>query len=360
MRRVALFAALVAIAGCDSNDGSPAGERSQTEHSPAQAGNSPERTAHAYVEALSGKDGRRFCELLAPYVAGTLDLAARSYWGARLRGPGCPRLVEKFTGRDDDPRRRWRRADVLDVGAPRAQGALTVVELRLRHRYAGGRARVEPDRLYLARFGGDWRVAKLSAVAERARLAGFTRDTPDGPPDLRAEQARYAQLRDKYVAQQRRERGTFHTPGRLAQCRGPGRHVADSAGDVAYQSGPPQPVPEPEADIRSATLVTTTRVLCLTVELARRPRGRLFMQLWTAGHAPITADRREDGVWRTISGEDERDHPQVIDATVGQQGRRVSLRVRRGDRAGRFQWGVMLLTPDMDAGQMLVDRVPDG
>jgi hypothetical protein len=366
MRRLALLAALVVLAGCDSDGGAP-GAPSDAGGSPAQTGGSPEQTAREHVEALGAGDGSRFCALLAPYIRGTLELAAHSYWGARERQaardagsePGCPLVVETFTGRRDEAGLRWRRADVLAVGTARQEGELTAVDLRLRHHYAGRGSQTESDRVYLARFGGDWRVAKLSAVAERAKLAGFTRDSPAGPPDIRAEQARYAGRKAEYDARQRRERGTFHKPGRRAGCAGRLRRVADGAGDVTYQSAP-QPVDRPAADIRSAALAATRRSLCLTVELGARPDARMFVLLRLPGAAPITADRREDGVWRIISGEDERGHPRVIQGRVGERGRRVSLVVRRrSPLPQRFPWGVELLTPDVDAGQMLVDRTPE-
>jgi hypothetical protein len=153
--------------------------------------------------------------------------------------------VTAYTGYIDDPGEQWRGTDVLSAGPARREGSLMAVPLRLRHHYVDTdqntrREKEEDDLVYLARFDGRWRVARLSAVAHHASLAtSGDAESPTGPPDVKALRAplRRAEIEDRrpraagagriHAARRRRElrgpRRAPHRPGRRPRRPAPGR-----------------------------------------------------------------------------------------------------------------------------------------
>jgi hypothetical protein len=74
---VLLLGAALAITACGRSDGAP------KQREPSLT---PEAVARAYVEALNRRDGKRFCELVAPYISGGYDLVTRDPdWPAGAR-----------------------------------------------------------------------------------------------------------------------------------------------------------------------------------------------------------------------------------------------------------------------------------
>jgi hypothetical protein len=160
---------------------------------------SPGETARAYVEALNTKDGARFCSVLAPYLAEFYrDYAEQLFAGERAQRvkrrlglEGCPLMIRVQIGYMDDGGDQWQRADILRLRVHN-RGEVATVKMRLRHHYRGypdGGARdsrVEEEGLYLVRLAGRWKVAKLSAVADKASLMPDEDAAPDVPDDIAA------------------------------------------------------------------------------------------------------------------------------------------------------------------------------
>jgi hypothetical protein len=379
---VAAVIMLLALAGCGEG-GEPAG--------------SPEDTARRYVASLNHKDGTRFCSLVAPYIAGEFDLGAHELWGReeekvekklKVDG-GCALFVTAYTGYIDDPGEQWTRADVLSAGPARREGKLMAVPLRLRHHYVdtneNTRSEKEEDEVvYLARFDGRWHVARLSVVAHHASLATSGDSTgATGPPDVKAEQARYDALKAKTGDREARERDAYAQPSGKVGCEGREGRITDPAGDLEDQGqGNRNPHPDaPEADLRSATIVPTTDRFCVTVELGSAPSGELALSLRVRNHsapgsddgtpeflATVTAERRDDGKWRVSSGKNDDGHPRLIPGAVSEDGARVSFAVERSDvqyadqlpPTGDFAWSVDSLAPRLDQDSVFADSAPDG
>lgn len=349
LRAIALLAALaVMVSGCDDGGGGPAG---LTDHGPGprperfsryagERGLGPEAVVRAYVEAIDRRDGERFCGLIAPYTAGAYDIASRDP-DSGIRAQGCPDFVRGFIGFTTDccpP--QFQSARVKSVSEARVERGLMRVDAQVYVRIEQeGKRRTETlkDTVWLARFDGAWRVAKPSRVALAASLIhpNRPREDPAPPPDVEAEMKRYtAELRD-FERRLRERASSYAPPGAPERCRG-GVTIADRAGDVVdFQHPAPRtpPPPTPRVDIRSVTIASDGRRICLEWRAAGPIEGHLEAR-FNMGAAdpgpsgfsqPFAVELRPDGKARVTSGEDEDHRPVPVPARVGAGGDRLTL-----------------------------------
>jgi len=345
---------------------------------------SPQETVRAYVEALNRRDGERFCSVIAPYLRGRVEVAAKETLEDSDGGKDpCARFVTAYIGHIDEAGPRWLRADIVELAPVRAGGGLVQVSMTLRHHYLDESilpkrryTEVEADRVFLSRFEGRWRVAKMSRVARRATIGGLDESDPLQPVDVRAEERRFRDLLARQRAQYRSEQETYQPPGRLAGCKGRTAVLRDPEGDLRDQDRPYIRDPKaPEADLVRAEVTPSADRLCAVFALAAPPEGELLLMLRLGGAHPkalagfgsdFSVERRPDGAYRVTSGLNVEGDPETVAGEVGVQGSRVSLVIRRSprSRAGSapkdFAWGVTGVQPRPQERTALIDYAPEG
>jgi len=314
------------------------------------AASGPVETAEAYVEAIGERDGERWCDLVAPYISGTLELELENP-DSSIRGvESCGELVGGFIGYvGENVETEFVGATVQGAELGEREGRLQAVELDLEletkvPEYLDPEgdqpASTEPlrDVVCLAEFDGEWRVAKLSAVAQAASL-GFTigdetaEADPLAPPDLEAQLRTYAAEQAEFENRAEAREASYGEAGELARCEG--LTIDDPAGDsneYVHPAPDEPPPPTPQADLRSVTLNAQDGGYCLrftadgpiegpatySFNLRDSASGQSFIQIFDV-------DLREDGLVRVTSGEDEDDHPIAVPAEVGISGNEVTL-----------------------------------
>ena len=313
-----------------------------------------EQVVRAYVDALSTRDGHRFCRLVAAYISGRYDVTARELARDGERPRNCPDLVGAFIGYSEEAYQpMFLRAAVKEIGRPVGVGGLMRVTLKLSVDWSEQedpppRARRLPDGrflrrrglrdvVWLARSGGAWRVARLSAVAAAASILvdGRPNDDHAARPDVAGEQRRFEAAVLDFERRTRSIERSFRSPGRLADCSG-GVTLRDAARDLRdYQFPAPRtPIPRtPGVDLRGLQVRSKDEIVCVRVDMAgnvARPLELSFtLADWAnAGqgfHQSFVVKLRKGGDVHVTSGEDEDRRPVVIPARVGIEGARLSL-----------------------------------
>jgi hypothetical protein len=341
---VAVFAAALVLAACGrSDEGEPGGGPSL----------SPEDTVRAYVEALDERDGRRFCELVAPYISGRIDLYLRDPDNEELRSKNCGEFVTGYVGWVEDcgaPPREFRGAELLAIEGVEDHGDLKLVRARVRlHQKETCQAESRPvtstleERVWLARLDGAWRVVKLGELAHAASLS-MPRlpdegevpgdDRPGEPPDLAAEERAFAALRDDFERRMRARDSSFRPVGDVSDCSG-GMSVSDPSHDQTWSSpGRPEQPDLPAADLTGFDVAVQDGDVCLRWRLAAEAEQPLLLVYSHGGGssrfvAGFAVELPGDGTARVTSGRDTNGHPVVIPAGVGADGSSVSLLLDR-------------------------------
>lgn len=328
-----LVAGCIAAAGCGDSEGGESGAVD---------------VARAYVEAIDERDGERFCDLVAPYISGTLELEIKDPDSNVSGVEGCGEFISGFIGYTENAP-EFIGARVVSANAGERNGRLQAVELELEietkedELVAGesrevSRTETIDDVVWLAEFDGEWRVAKLSTVAQAASLAftigeGSAEDDPLAPPDLEAQLRAYAaeQTKSEKVAEERE--ASYAEPGDPTECEG--LAIQDPAGDLVeyVHPAPDEPAPPtPQADLRRVQLSPGAERFCVqfvaegniegpvtfSLNLRDSAAGSSFIQIFDV-------DLRSDGLVRVTSGQDDEDHPIPVPAEVGLGGEELTL-----------------------------------
>ena len=169
----------------------------------------------AYVQALDSRDGKRFCELVAPYISGRLDIYLRDR-DSEVRAKDCAEFVSAFIGYVEDcgTAREFKAVKLTSVDGVEEHGELRLVHAQVElaqketcQARKGVLTTPHAEGIWLGRFDGAWRIPKLGEVAHAASLA-MPRlpeesempgdDRPDEPPDVAAYERAFAALVDDY------------------------------------------------------------------------------------------------------------------------------------------------------------------
>jgi hypothetical protein len=338
--RIQLIAGLVtgclAAAGCSDSD------------EPGASG--AVATAEAYVEAIDERDGETFCDLMAPYITGTLELEFKDPDSNLSHVDSCGQFISGFIGYIEDccpP--EFVGASVKSAELGERRGRLQAVDLEIELETTEDEVTAEGsqevartqtlrDVVWLAEFDDEWRVAKLSAIAHAASL-GFTigedstEEDPLAPPDLEAQVRAYAaaQAESEGVAEERE--ASYGKPGEPAACEG--LTIEDPAGDLDeyVQPAPEEPPPEtPQADLRAVELHAEDGGYCIRFTAAGPIEGPVTygfnLRASASGQGFIQlfyADLRKDGLVRVTSGEDEEQHPIAVPGEIGLADNQLTL-----------------------------------
>jgi hypothetical protein len=356
---------LVLQSGCgrDGGGSGPASDARQDElpSYPGEPSLEPADVARAYVEALDERDGRRFCGLVAPYIAGRYDLAVRDPDGLLGNFDGCPDFVSAFIGYIEDccpP--EFKHARVERIVAVEERGDLRMVRARVRLELVEQdvpRTETLDEVVWVARLGGAWRVAKLEAVARAAslRMARFPDEPqvagdedPSAEPDLAMEERAFAALIGDAEQRSREREASYGSLGEAADCSG-GASVQDAEGDqiwnaAATKSGDPPRVPG--GDLLGVDVVVEGESVCARWRLAGTPEPPLSLSYThrlgpavSSFFQPFRVEIREDRTARVTAGEDADGRPIAVPAEVGADGSSVSLRLDAASfRAGQVDW----------------------
>jgi hypothetical protein len=339
--------AVVALLGCGSGNGAGS--------APGEYAGDPDLdpagVVTAYVRALDERDGERFCELVAPYISGRYDLATRDPDSLLRDMDGCPEVVSAFIGYIEDccpP--EFVGAKVERIDAVERHGELRMVSARVRVQLVESdvpRTETVDAVVWVARFDGAWRVAKLDEVARIASI----RQSSDGPetsaetpPDLAEEQRAFAaQLGEAEQRNEQRE-GSYQPLGPAANCSG-GASVDDPERDqdwngAATKSGDPPRVPG--GDLVGVDVLIDGETVCVRWRLAGTPEPPVALKYIHRGpdasgfFQPFTVELRKDRTARVTSFEDDDGRPLAVPAEVGADGSSVSvILTRESFRAGQ-------------------------
>jgi hypothetical protein len=326
--------------------GSPTGEY------PGDPDLGPREVVRAYVRALDERDGQRFCELVAPYISGRYDLVTRDPDGIFRHIEGCPEFVSAYIGYVEDccvP--EFLRAKVERIGAVETHGELRRVRARVRVQLlesAVPRTERVDEVVWLARFDGAWRVAKLDEVADLASIGG-PEVSASTPPDIAREMRSFAARIDAAERTNAEHEASYQALGEAADCSG-GASVRDAEGDqiwngAATKSGDPSRVPG--GDLLGVDVGVDGQTVCARWRLAGTPEPPMALSYGhrmgpTAGAGFdqfFEIEIREDGNARVASGEDDDGRPIAVPAEVGADGSSVSLRLdAESFGAGQATW----------------------
>ena len=358
----ALIASAVLVVGCGGEGGSGAPELGSYDADPSLR---PEEVAREYVEALDERDGERFCALVAPYIAGRYDLIGKDPDLATGLN-GCPEVVSAYIGYVEDccPD-AFKGAAVERVLEVEEHGRLRGVRLSIRLRVdrmrtpQGLRTTTLKDVVWLARFDGAWRVAKLSEVARAASLAPVRSsadpvlagdDDPAAMPDIAAEERVFAAAVERFRGVVSTHESSYSALQPARECKG-GASLPDTPGDqfwngAATQSGEPPDVPG--GDLVLANVSIEGDSVCVRWLHAGVPEGPLALSYIhrtgpTHGTFFQSFDThvRADGTARVTSGRDGNGRPIPVPARVGRSDAAVSVLLtpaafREGQREWRF------------------------
>jgi hypothetical protein len=237
--------ALLVLAACGDGEGTGA-RPGEYAGDPDLA---PREVASAYVQAIHERDGRRFCELVAPYISGRYDIVTSDPDSILRDMDGCPDFVSAFIGYIEDAGPpEFQSAKVERIGAVETRGELRGVRARVRVQVIESsvpRTETVDTVIWVARFGGAWRVAKLEEVASLASLRDQEYEGPEyaAPPDIAKEQREFAALVDDSRDRREEREASYGSLGQVADCSG-GASLEDPEGDqdwngAATKSGDP-------------------------------------------------------------------------------------------------------------------------
>jgi hypothetical protein len=358
-----LAALLVLASGCGRNEGESGADPRQEElpSYPGEASLEPAGVARAYVEALDERDGKRFCGLVAPYIAGRYDLATRDPDSPLREMDGCPEVVSKYIGYIEDccpP--EFQSAEVERIDAVEEHGELRMVRARVRLQLLENdvpQTETLDALVWVAQLDGAWRVAKLEEVARAASLhvPRFSDEgqvpgdeDPKAEPDLAKEERSFLALLQRERRRGAEREASYQPLGEASDCSG-GASVGDPGGDqdwngAATKSGDPPHVPG--GDLIGADVVVDGETVCVRWRLAGTPEPWAAFKYIHRGGAtssdffePFTVELREDGTARVTSFEDDDGRPTAVPAEVGADDSSVSLILNRDSfRAGQAGW----------------------
>jgi hypothetical protein len=373
-----LLLALLALAcGCGRNGG---GDRSDGDPGtaadappgevpayPGEPSLEPADVARAYVEALDKRDGRRFCGLVAPYIAGRYDLALQDPDSGLGRIDGCPEFVSGFIGYIEDccpP--EFKGASVARIDGVEERGELRMVRARVRLKLVENdvpRTETVDEVVWVARLEGAWRVVKLGEVARAASLQTprFSDeshppadDDPEAEPDLAWEQRAFAALVDRAERRATEREASYGSLGDAADCSG-GVSVKDAEGDQDWNGGPSASgeVPRvPAADLLGVEVVVKGRDVCVRWKLAGTPTSATSLTyIHRVGQSGsflqgFDVEIRGDRTARVTSGQDDEGRPFAAPAEVGADDRSVTVVLNAESfRAGQANWTTKMDPP---------------
>jgi hypothetical protein len=181
---------------------------------------------------------------------------------------------------------------------------------------AGPKVETVDDTVWLARFDGSWRVAKLSEVARAASFSDTRADEepplpgdddPQAMPDVAAEQRAFAERVERFREVLADHEASYDEPGAAESCDG-GVSVNDPEGD------------QPGADLAGVDVSVEGDSVCVRWRFFRRPDPPLGLSYnhYTGPDGPgFDVEIREDGTARMTSGEDDDGRPIVVLAEIG-------------------------------------------
>jgi hypothetical protein len=360
--RVAIGAGcvLLGLCGCGSRASTPAPRTPAPTPTVAAAQNAPRSLVREYVAALNERNTVQFCRLLAPWVQARVGAAIKEGFasGSEAQTPEtklCPQGARFIGYAGDTASREWVRADIVSLSAPRAAGDLVVFDMTVRDRFKRTSVAnpsgsvpldtVQRDRVYVVQIAGEWRIAKLSAVADAATIGLVDRTPALAPPDLARERAWYRRrlATDARYAHQARDTAA----GGYTDCStvAPVKAVGDGAGDLTSNiavtaSGRVRVPARPGADLRRVAVARSAGTLCADFEAAGAITAPVVMTiiLRQPGHGDSGALLKIDAVVqgarnRVVSlsypGVDESPGKGAVDGRIGTSGSRLSLVLTR-------------------------------
>jgi hypothetical protein len=347
---VIVVLALVVIAcGCGRDGGDRGGNAASTtaEGLPAYPGEpslEPADVARAYVEALDKRDGRRFCGLVAPYIAGRYDLAVQDPDSILREIDGCPEFVSSFIGYIEDccpP--EFKGASVERIDGIEERGDLRMITARVRLELVENdvpRTETVDEIVWVARFGGAWRVAKFSEVANAASLqmprfdeeGEFPADAdPAAEPKIAMEQRAFAALVEQAEQRSVEREASYRPLAEAADCSG-GASVKDSAGDQDWNGGGSGEPPRVAAsDLLGVDVRVKGRDVCVRWKLGGTPTSAIGVKyIHRVGQGGgflegFEVEIRGDRTARVTAGQDDDGHTISVPAEVGADDRSVTV-----------------------------------
>jgi hypothetical protein len=344
-----LVVALVALAsGCGRNGGerdtSAEGPAPGLPSYPSDPSLDPADVARAYVEALDKRDGRRFCGLVAPYIAGRYDLAVQDPDSVLREIDGCPEFVSAFIGYIEDccpP--EFKGASVESIEAVEERGDLRMVKAKVQLELVENdvpRTETVDELVWVARFGGAWRVAKLGEVARAASLQmpRFGEEgelpgdvDPAADPDIAMEQRAFAALVEQAEQRSVEREASYRPLADAADCSG-GASVKDPAGDQDWNGGGPGEPPRVSAsDLLGVDVAVKGRDVCVRWKLGGTPTSAIGLTYVhrigpTSGFLEsFEVEIRGDRTARVTAGQDDDGHTISVPAEVGADDRSVTV-----------------------------------
>jgi hypothetical protein len=373
-----LVLALPALAaGCGRDGGDRSGNAGGTaaDELPAYPGESslePADVARAYVEALDKRDGRRFCGLVAPYIAGRYDLAVRDPDSILREIDGCPEFVSAFIGYIEDccpP--EFKHASVESIEGVEEHGELRKVSARVQLELVENdipRTETVTEVVWVSRFAGAWRVAKFGDVARAASLSmprfdsephPPADDEPDAEPDVAREERAFAALVERAEQREVDREASYRPLADAADCSG-GASVNDPEGDQGWNGGATQTGDPPAVrpgDLLGADVVVKGRAVCVRWRLAGAPAaGTSLSYSHRAGENDrffqgFKIELRGNRTARVTSGQDDDGRPTAVPAEVGAGDRSVTVVLDpESFQAGQANWYKKTRPPLQDFG----------
>jgi hypothetical protein len=317
-----------------------------------------EEVVRRYVDALNARDGRAFCQAVAPWISGRYDLATKDRDSELAHvGGGCPRLADVFIGFvGDTGTEKFIRLDVEDVDVSEEDDGLSRADVRgtlVVELVNESDRRVERefrDVVWLVREGDAWRVARTSKVAHVASL-GMPGDSSEADPLARPN---VDELRRAYLAElrsfrdyERQREHAYRPTGEPTDCSG-AVTLDDPRGDPVDYIHPAPATPLPrrdQIDLRRAQVRREGDRICVALTMWGRVEGPLTARFSVSKRASNPAETfqqifdvevRRDASARVTSGEDDQERPISVPARVGLEGPVLTLVVdQRSFEAGR-------------------------
>jgi hypothetical protein len=310
----------------------------------------PSEVVEAYVEAVDAHDGKRFCELVAPYISGRYDAVLRDP-DDRLPGvDGCIDYVGSYIGRVEDCHPRvFSGARLVAIDGIQPRGELRLARARIRVRWKDtcaprdrSSAKTLREHVWLARFDGAWRVAKLGKLPDAASLVMARRPEegpspgdarPEAPPDVEAEQHAFATWVGSLERRLAEREADFRPVGNPETCSG-GMSLRDPRDDQMLNgvaAGRRGDAPRlPRSDLQGMDVAAETGRVCVRWVMAGKiapPVELTYQQADPASGyvASFVVELRGDGTARVSAARDAHGDPIALPAAVGAGGRAVSI-----------------------------------
>jgi len=308
----------------------------------------PRQVVRAYVEAVGEHDGKRFCALVAPYIAGRYDLVLRDPDDGIPGVRGCADYVGRFIGRTEDcAPRLFRGARLVAIDDLQRRGELRVARARIRVRWEDTcrdrtRTKTLLDHVWLAQLDGAWRVAKLGELADAASLVMARRREetsvpgdarPEAPPDVEAEQLAFSAWADSFEQSLDEREADFRPPGEPESCTG-GVSIGDDRNDQTLEGVAAHRRDDaphlPAADLIGMDVAAEQGTVCVRWRLGGEvdpPFELTYSHLdRSSGYsATFLVELLEDGSARVSAERDVHGDPIALPAEVGSHGNAVSM-----------------------------------